>query len=53
MFLLPRLAGNVDSKGSRMRGLFISLTKLCFRRQKEKWSTFYHVKANQQFAKNK
>ena len=53
MFLLPRLAGNVDSKDSRMMGLFISRTKLCFWRQKEKWSTLYHVKANENFAKNK
>ena len=30
MFLLPRLAGDVDSKGSRMKGLFISRTKRCF-----------------------
>ena len=53
MFLLPRLEGDVDSKDSRMKGLFISRTKLCFWRQKEKWSTLYHVKANQNFAKNK
>ena len=30
MFLLPRLAGDVDSRDSRMKGLFISVTKLCF-----------------------
>ena len=30
MFLLPRLAGDVDLKDSRMKGLFISQTKLCF-----------------------
>ena len=53
MFLLSRLAGGVDSKDSRMKGLFISRTKLCFWRQKEKWSTLYHVKANKNFAKNK
>ena len=30
MFLLPRIAGDVDSKDSRMKGFFISQTKLCF-----------------------
>ena len=53
MFLLPRLAGDVESKDSRMKGLFISRTKLCFCKQKEKWSMLYNVKANQNFAKNK
>ena len=30
MFLLPGLAGDVDSKDSRMKGLLISRTKLYF-----------------------
>ena len=30
MFLLPGLAGDVDLKDSRIKGLYISLTKLCF-----------------------
>ena len=53
MFLLPGLAWDVDSKDSRLKGLFISWTKLCFWMQKEKWNMLYHVKANQNFAKNK
>ena len=53
MCLLPRLAEDVDSKDSRMKGLFILRKKLCFWRQTEKWSTLYHVKANQNFVKNK
>ena len=53
MLLQNRLAGDVDWKDSRMKGVFISWTKLCFIRQKEKRSTLYYVKANQNFAKNK
>ena len=53
MFLLPRLAGDVDLKDSGMKGLFILHTKLCFSRPMEKWSMLYHVKANQNFANNK
>ena len=53
MFLLSGLARDVDSKDSRMKGLFTSRTKLYFLSQKEKWSTLYHVEANQNFAKNK
>ena len=30
MFLLPGLAGDVDLKDSRIKGLYISRTKLCF-----------------------
>ena len=41
MCLLPRPAEDVDSKDSRMKGLFISRKKLCFWRQKEKWSMLY------------
>ena len=51
--LFTGLAGDVDSKDSRMKGLLISRTKLCFSRQKETWSALYHVKGNQNFAKNK
>ena len=53
MCLLPGPAEDVDLKDSRMKGLFISLKKLCCLRQKEKWSMSYHGKANQNFAKNK
>ena len=42
---VPGLAGNVDLKDSRMKGLFISRTKLCSWRQNEKWNMLYHVKA--------
>ena len=44
MCLLPGPAEDVDSKDSRMTGLFISRKKLYFWRQKEKWSMLYHVK---------
>ena len=50
---LPGLAEDVDSKDSRMKGLFISRKRLCFWRQKEKWSMLHHVKTNKNFAKNK
>ena len=30
MFLLPGLAGDVDLKDSRIKGLYISRTKVCF-----------------------
>ena len=50
MCLLPGPAEDVDSKNSRMKGIFISRKKLCFWRQKEKWSI---LKANRNFAKNK
>ena len=40
MCLLPGPAEDVDSKDSRMKGLW---------KQKETWSMFYHVKANQNF----
>ena len=53
MCLLPGPAGDVDSKDSRMTGLSISRKKLCFWRLKEKWGMLYHVKANQNFVKNK
>ena len=53
MCLLPGPAEDVNSKDSRMKGLFISRKKLRFCRQKEKWSMLYHVKANQNVAKNK
>ena len=53
MCLSAEPAEDVDSKDSRMKGLFISRKKLCFWRQKEKWSMLYHIKANHNFAKNK
>ena len=53
MCLLAGPAEDVDSKDSRMKGLFISRKKLCFWRQIEKWTMLHHVKANQNFAKNK
>ena len=53
MCLLAGPAEDVDSKDSRMKGLFISRKKLCFWRQKEKWNMLYYVKVNQNFAKNK
>ena len=53
MCLLSGPSEDVDLKDSRMKGLFISRKKFCFCRQKEKWSMLYHVKANQNFAKNK
>ena len=53
MCLLAGPAEDVDSKDSRMKGLFISRKKLCFWRQKEKWSMLYYVKVNQSFGKNK
>ena len=53
MCLLPGPAEDVDLKDFRMKGLFISQKKLYVWRQKEKWSMLYHVKANQNFAKNK
>ena len=53
MCLSPGPAEDVDSKDSRMMAFLISRKKLCFWRQKEKWSLLHHVKANQNFAKNK
>ena len=53
MCLLPGPAEDVDSKDSRMTDLFISRKKLCFLRQKEKWSMLYHVKPNENFPKNR
>ena len=53
MCLLPGPAEDVDSKDSRMTARFISWKKLCFLRQKEKWSMLYHVKVNQNFPKKR
>ena len=53
MCLLSGPAVDVDTKYSRMTGLFISQKKLCFRRQKKNCSMLYQVKANQNFVKNK
>ena len=53
MWLLAGPAEDVDSRDSRMKRLFVSRKKLCFWRQKEKWSMLYYVKVNQSFAKNK
>ena len=53
MCLLAGPVEDVNLKDSRMKGLFISRNKLCFWRQKEKWSMLYYVKVNQNFAKNK
>ena len=49
MRLLPGPAEDVDSKDSRITGLFISRKKLCFWRQKEKWSNVVSCQGKSKF----